>query len=48
MINGLILKTSPVKVDNNSGLMNIWTILSRDVVPTMDDQADTKETKDAP
>ena len=26
----------------------VWTILSKDVVPTMDDQVDTKETKHSP
>ena len=46
--NGLIAKTSPPGFYQTSGRKQVWKILSRDVVPIMDNQVDTKETKHLP
>ena len=40
-----MLKTSTQEFYKTSGWKEVGKILSRDVVPTMDDQVDTKETK---
>ena len=41
-------KTSPAEFYKTSTLKEVWKILSRDVVPTIEDQVDTKEMKDSP
>ena len=46
--NGSTPKTSPVESHETSELEEVWKILARDVVLTMDDWVDTKERKRSP
>ena len=48
MINGSKLKTSPLEFYKTCGQKKFWQILSRDIVPTMEDWADTTKTKCLP
>ena len=48
VINGSMVKTSLREFCKTFGLEEDSKILSRDVIPTMGDQVDTKETKHPP
>ena len=48
MIKGSISRTSLPEFYKTSEWMYVWKILSRNIVPTMDDQVDTEETNHSP
>ena len=48
MINTSMPKISPLGFYKTSGQKKVWKILSKDVVPTIDNQVDAKETKHSP